>query len=127
MKVLSLEQKREVAEKLYAYIKDASHLRDAFLNAYAAHHQTTSHYCQHSKMNGKRPLTEMEADWCIETLWGMTTTRKIREVFAVVANSTPEEFGFNVPDYANLTDFQKFKIGLGKVVEYRKSNSIYTT
>lgn len=127
MKVLSLEQKRQVAEKLFAYIKDASHLRDAFVNAYAEQHQTTAAYCQNSKMTGKRPLTEMEADWCIETLWGMTTTRKIREVFALVTEATPEQFGFNVPDYLNLSDFQKFKIGLGKIAAYRKTNqSIYT-
>ena len=124
-KVLTDDQKRQLAEAIYAYLKHCDHSREAFLSEFADRFGTKADYVRTNKMTGARPLNPIEADWSIKQMWGMLTTRKIRELFKGLFNDRPETYGFHVPDYQDLSDFQKWKVGLGKIIEHKKQNQVY--
>ena len=100
-KVLSAEQKVQLAGEMYEYISGIDHIRTQVLEGYADEFKTTEAYAR-EQIKGRRALKEIQADWVISQIWGMVTVKKLREFFLKLFDNTPEHFGYEVPVYEML-------------------------
>ncbi len=101
MKILSAKEKVKLAAEMYEYISGIEYMRTQVLEGFADQFKTTEDYAR-QLIKGQRKLKEPHSDWVIDTIWGMVTVRKLKELFFKLFGDAPEAFGYEVPTYEGL-------------------------